>query len=83
MWSLDKATAVYSLVAERHDLTLAEVRNGVRLSAPVRHPRGRSGPAAKALFLTRGLNRPQVSVAEFAAWVLEATTEIAAQSNVS
>ena len=43
-WPLKKAMAVYELVMQQHKLSLAELRDAVRLSSPVRHvlPRGAS-----------------------------------------
>ena len=42
-WPLKKALAVYELVMQKHSLSLAELRDAVRLSSPVR-PRAASQP---------------------------------------
>ncbi|DBA90736.1 TPA: hypothetical protein ACH3X1_003946 [Trebouxia sp. C0004] len=42
-WPLKKALSVYELVMQRHSLSLAELRDAVRLSSPVRHPNAKGG----------------------------------------
>ena len=46
-WPLKKALAIYELVMQRHSLSLAELRDAVRLSSPVRHPKAKDGKPKK------------------------------------
>ena len=80
-WPMNKAIAVYSLVMERHGLSLAELRDGVRLSNPVRDPAARGGKPASCQVICRSPHLPEVSVEQFAAWVAAATEEIAVSSS--
>ena len=79
-WPMSKAIAVYSLVMERHGLSLAELRDGVRLSNPVRDPAARGGKPASCQVICRSPHLPEVSVEQFAAWVAAATEEVALSS---
>ena len=47
-WPLKKAMAVYEVVMQRHKLSLAELRDAVRLSSPVRHPAAKGGKPAQS-----------------------------------
>ena len=75
-WPLSKAVAVYELVMERHSLSLAELRDGVRLSSPVRDRAAKGGKPASSELLCRAPGLPPVSVVQFAAWVQEATADV-------
>ena len=62
---------------QRHSLSLAELRDGVRLSSPVRDPAAKGGKPASSEQICRAPGLPPVSVVQFAAWVQEATDDIA------
>ena len=76
-WPIKKAMAVYEVVAQRHKLSLAELRDAVRLSSPVRHPAAKGGKPAQLQSVNRSLGLPLVSISQFAAWVQQATDDIA------
>ncbi|DBB00228.1 TPA: hypothetical protein ACH3X1_014058 [Trebouxia sp. C0004] len=52
-WPLKKALAVYELVMQRHSLSLAELRDAVCLSSPVRHPNAKGGKPAQSQHVNR------------------------------
>ncbi len=76
-WPLKKALAVYELVMQRHSLSLAELRDAVRLSSPVRHPNAKGGKPAQSQHVNRSPGLPLISISQFAAWVQQATDDIA------
>jgi len=76
-WPLKKALAVYELVMQRHSLSLAELRDAVRLSSPVRHPNAKGGKPAQSQHVNRSPGLPSISISQFAAWVQQATDDIA------
>jgi len=80
-WPLKKALAVYELVMQRHSLSLAELRDGVRLSSPVRHPNAKGGKPAQSQHVNRSPGLPLISISQFAAWVQQATDDIASVSS--
>ncbi|KAL3134582.1 hypothetical protein ABBQ38_006422 [Trebouxia sp. C0009 RCD-2024] len=77
-WPLKKAMAVYELVMQRHSLSLAEMRDAVRLSSPVRHPNAKGGKPAQSQHVNCSPGLPSISISQFAAWVQHATDDIAA-----
>ncbi|DBA77959.1 TPA: hypothetical protein ACH3X1_009119 [Trebouxia sp. C0004] len=79
-WPLKKALAVYELVMQRHSLSLAELRDAVRLSSPVRHPDAKGGKPAQSQHVNRSPGLPLISISQFAAWVQKATDDIASLS---
>ncbi len=79
-WPLKKALAVYELVMQRHSLSLAELRDAVRLSSPVRHPNAKGGKPAQSQHVNRSPGLPLISISQFAAWVQQATDDIASMS---
>ena len=79
-WPLRKALAVYELVKQRHGLSLAELRDAVRLSSPVRHPNAKGGKPAQSQHVNRSPGLPLISISQFAAWVQQATDDIASMS---
>ena len=79
-WPLKKAMAVYELVMQRHSLSLAELRDAVRLSSPVRHPNAKGGKPAQSQHVNRSPGLPSISISQFAAWVQQATDDIAVLS---
>ncbi|KAL3156263.1 hypothetical protein ABBQ32_012537 [Trebouxia sp. C0010 RCD-2024] len=79
-WPLKKALAVYELVMQRHSLSLAELRDAVRLSSPVRHPNAKGGKPAQSQHVNRSPGLPLISISQFAAWVQKATDDIASTS---
>ena len=79
-WPLKKALAVYELVMQRHSLSLAELRDAVRLSSPVRHPNAKGGKPAQSQHVNRSPGMPSISISQFAAWVQQATDDIALSS---
>ena len=79
-WPLKKALAVYELVMQRHSLSLAELRDAVRLSSPVRHPNAKGGKPAQSRHVNRSPGLPLISISQFAAWVQQATDDIASMS---
>ena len=79
-WPLKKALAVYELVMQRHSLSLAELRDAVRLSSPVRHPNAKGGKPAQSQHVNRSPGLPLISIRQFAAWVQQATDDIASMS---
>ncbi|KAL3144616.1 hypothetical protein ABBQ32_004338 [Trebouxia sp. C0010 RCD-2024] len=79
-WPLKKALAVYELVMQRHSLSLAELRDAVRLSSPVRHPDAKGGKPAQSQHVNRSPGLPLISISQFAAWVQKATDDIASMS---
>ena len=79
-WPLKKALAVYELVMQRHSLSLAELRDAVRLSSPVRHPNAKGGKPAQSQHVNRSPGLPLISIRQFAAWVEQATDDIASMS---
>ena len=79
-WPLKKALAVYELVMQRHSLSLAELRDAVRLSSPVRHPDAKGGKPAQSQHVNRSPGLPLISISQFAAWVQQATDDIASMS---
>ncbi|DBA66694.1 TPA: hypothetical protein ACH3X2_002158 [Trebouxia sp. C0005] len=79
-WPLKKALAVYELVMQRHSLSLAELRDAVRLSSPVRHPTAKGGKPAQCQHVNRSPGLPSISISQFAGWVEQATDEIAVLS---
>ena len=80
-WPLNKAMAVYELVMQRHSLSLAELRDAVRLSSPVRHPNAKGGKPAQTQHVNRSAGLPLISISHFAAWVQQATDDIASMSS--
>ncbi|KAL3134564.1 hypothetical protein ABBQ38_006405 [Trebouxia sp. C0009 RCD-2024] len=80
-WPLKKALAVYELVMQRHSLSLAELRDAVRLSSPVRHPKAKGGKPAQSQQVNRSPGLPLISISQFAAWVQQATDDIASMSS--
>ena len=76
-WPLKKALAVYELVMQRHSLSLAELRDAVRLSSPVRHPNAKGGKPAQSQHVNRSPGLPSISISQFAAWVQGAIDDIA------
>ena len=76
-WPLNKAMAVYELVMQRHKLSLAELRDAVRWSSPVRHAAARGGKPAQSQHVNRSPGLPLISISQFAAWVQHATDDIA------
>ena len=79
-WPLKKALAVYELVMQRHSLSLAELRDAVRLSNPVRHPNAKGGKPAQSQHVNRSPGLPLISISQFAAWVQQAIDDIASMS---
>ena len=79
-WPLKKALAVYELVMQRHSLSLAELRDAIRLSSPVRHPNAKGGKPAQCQHVNRSPGLPLISISQFAAWVQQATDDIASMS---
>ncbi|KAL0034191.1 hypothetical protein WJX77_002616 [Trebouxia sp. C0004] len=79
-WPLKKAMAVYELVMQRHRLSLAELRDAVRLSSPVRHPKAKGGKPAQSQHVNRSPGLPLISISQFATWVQKATDDIASMS---
>ena len=79
-WPLKKALAVYELVMQRYSLSLAELRDAVRLSSPVRHPDAKGGKPAQSQHVNRSPGLPRISISQFAAWVQQATEDIASMS---
>ena len=57
-WPLKKALAVYELAMQRHSLSLAELRDAVRLSNPVRHPDAKGGKPAQSQHVNRSPGLP-------------------------
>jgi len=80
-WPLKKALAVYELVMQRHSLSLAELRDAVRLSSPVRHPNAKGGKPAQSQHVNRSPGLPLISIGQFAAWVQQAIDDIASMSS--
>ena len=76
-WPLKKAMAVYELVMQKHKLSLPELRDAVRLSSPVRHPAAKGGKPAQSQCVNRSPGLPLVSISQFAAWVQQATEDVA------
>ena len=76
-WPLKKAMAVYELVMQRHKLSLAELRDAVRLSSPMRHAAAKGGKPAQSQHVNRSPGLPLLSISQFAAWVQQATDDIA------
>ena len=76
-WPLKKAMAVYEVLMQRHKLSLAELRDAVRLSSLVRHPAAKGGKPAQSQRVNHSLGLPLVSISQFAAWVQQATDDIA------
>ena len=76
-WPLKKAMAVFEVVMQQHKLSLAELRDAVRLSSPVRHPAANGGKPAQSQRVNRSLGLPLISIIQFAAWVQQATDDIA------
>ena len=76
-WPLKKAMAVYELVMQQHKLSLAELRDAVRLSSPVRHAAAKGGKPAQSQHVNRSPGLPLISISQFAAWVQQATDDIA------
>ncbi|DBA96421.1 TPA: hypothetical protein ACH3X1_015317 [Trebouxia sp. C0004] len=72
--------AVYELVMQRHSLSLAELRDAVRLSSPVRHPKAKGGKPAQCQHVNRSPGLPSISISQFAGWVEQATDEVAVLS---
>ena len=62
---------------QQHKLSLAELRDAVRLSSPVRHPAAKGGKPAQSQRVNRSLGLPLISIIQFAAWVQQATDDIA------
>ena len=79
-WPLKKALAVYELAMQRHSLSLAELRDAVRLSSPVRHPNAKGGKPAQSQHVNRSPGLPLIIISQFAAWVQQATDDIASMS---
>ncbi|KAL3144589.1 hypothetical protein ABBQ32_004313 [Trebouxia sp. C0010 RCD-2024] len=79
-WPLKKALAVYELVMQRHSLSLAELRDAVRLSNPMQHPDAKGGKPAQSQHVNRSPGLPLISISQFAAWVQKATDDIASMS---
>ncbi|KAL3138358.1 hypothetical protein ABBQ32_006161 [Trebouxia sp. C0010 RCD-2024] len=79
-WPLKKALAVYELVMRRHSLSLAELRDGVRLSSPVRHPNAKGGKPAQSQHVNRSPGLPCILISQFAMWVQQATDEVGSMS---
>ncbi|DBA89505.1 TPA: hypothetical protein ACH3X1_004127 [Trebouxia sp. C0004] len=79
-WPLKKALAVYELVMQRHSLSLAELRDAVRLSSPVPHPDAKGGKPAQSQHVNRSPGLPLISISQFAVWVQKATDDIASMS---
>ncbi len=79
-WPLKKALAVYELVMQRHSLSLAELRDAVRLSSPVRHPNAKGGKPAQSQHVNRSPGLPCILISQFAVWVQQATDEVASMS---
>ncbi|KAL3134421.1 hypothetical protein ABBQ38_006482 [Trebouxia sp. C0009 RCD-2024] len=63
-WPLKKALAVYELVMQRHSLSLAELRDAVRLSSPVRHPNAKGGKPAQSQHVNRSPGLPLISISQ-------------------
>ncbi|DBB02851.1 TPA: hypothetical protein ACH3X1_013458 [Trebouxia sp. C0004] len=80
-WPLKKALAVYELVMQRHSLSLAELRDAVRLSSPVRHPNAKGGKPAQSQHVNRSPGLPLISISQFAVWVQQAIDDIASTSS--
>lgn len=80
-WPLKKAMAVYELVMQQHSMSLAELRDAVRLCSPVRHPKAKGGKPAQSQHVNRSPGLPRISISQFAAWVQQATDEIASMSH--
>ena len=76
-WPLKKAMAVYEIVMQRHKLSLAELRDAVRLSSPVRHVAAKGSKPAQSQHVNRSPSLPLISISQFAAWVQQATDDIA------
>ncbi|DBA84393.1 TPA: hypothetical protein ACH3X1_006033 [Trebouxia sp. C0004] len=76
-WPLKKAMAVYELVMQQHKLSLAELRDAVRLSSPVRHAAAKDGRPAQSQHVNRCLGLPLIGISQFAAWVQQATDDMA------
>ena len=76
-WPLKKAMAVYELVMQQHKLSLAELRDAVRLSSPVRHVAAKGGKPAQSQHVNRSPGLPLISISQFAAWVQQATDDVA------
>ena len=72
--------AVYELVMQQHKLSLAELRDAVRLSSPVRHPKAKGGKPAQSQHVNRSPGLPCILISQFAAWVQQATDDIAVSS---
>ncbi|KAL0034258.1 hypothetical protein WJX77_005841 [Trebouxia sp. C0004] len=64
----------------RHSLSLAELRDAVRLSSPVRHPKAKGGKPAQCQHVNRSPGLPSISISQFAGWVEQATDEVAVLS---
>ena len=79
-WPLKKALAVYELVIQRHSLSLAELQDAVCLSSPVRHPKAKGGKPAQSQHVNRSAGLPCILISQFAAWVQQATDDIALSS---
>ena len=79
--SVAKALAVYELVMQRHSLSLAELRDAVRLSSPVRHPNAKGGKPAQSQHVNRSPGLPLISISQFAVWVQQAIDDIASMSS--
>ena len=71
---------VYKLVMQRHSLSLVGLRDAVRLSSPVRHPKAKGGKPAQSQHVNRSPGLPSISTSQFAAWVHQATDEISVLS---
>ena len=69
--------AVYELVVQQHKLSLAELRDAVRLSSPVRHAAANGGKPAQSQHVNRSPGLPVISINQFVAWVQQATDDVA------
>ncbi|KAL3130215.1 hypothetical protein ABBQ38_008514 [Trebouxia sp. C0009 RCD-2024] len=67
---------------QRHSLSLAELRDGVRLSSPVRHPNAKGGKPAQSQHVNRSPGLPCILISQFAMWVQQATDQVGQQLQV-
>ncbi|KAL3134707.1 hypothetical protein ABBQ32_007710 [Trebouxia sp. C0010 RCD-2024] len=58
---------------QTHSLSLAKLRDAVRLSSPVRHPDAKGGKPAQSQHVNGSPGLPLISISQFAAWVQKAT----------
>ena len=66
-----------SQMIQRHSLSLAELQDAVRLSSPMRHPNATDSKPAQSQYVNRSPGITLLSISQFAAWVQQATGDIA------